>query len=75
MRIPISLAGLYWPVTITDKHMQIGCEMHTFSDWDKFKGRRIKAMDTNALEFWKELKSALMALCRSHEAKIKEGDR
>ena len=60
---PICISGLYWPVTITDNHMRIGCEMHLKTEWNNFDDARIKLMDSRALEFWNQYKGILLFLC------------
>jgi hypothetical protein len=73
-RPPIQIHNLEngWPVTILDEHMEIGCELHTFDEWRKFKDSRIKLMDKNALAFWKWYGPALLALCKAREAKAEK---
>ena len=63
---PINIIGLTWSVTITSTHMCIGCERHTHADWGKFKSKRIKIMNDRAVDFWKQHKAMLLALCKSH---------
>ena len=46
--------------------MQIGCEIHTFDEWEGFEDRRLLEMDSRrALEFWRVYKPALMAICKT----------
>ena len=69
-RAPIQVYGLAYPIAILDAHMQIGCELHTFDEWDGFDDERISQMDgVNARRFWRDHKSSLMALCRLRAAK------
>jgi hypothetical protein len=69
-RAPLQLYGLAYTVTILDAHMQVGCELHTFDEWDGFDDERISRMDgVNARRFWRDHKVALMLLCRSREVK------
>jgi hypothetical protein len=66
----VLINGLLWAITITDRHMQIGCQFHGIEVWDKFTDAEIAAMDgKNALRFWRDNKDALMMLARSHEKK------
>ena len=63
---PIQLYGLHWTVTILDAHMQIGCELHSLTEWAEFDDARIVAMDgRDALRFWRDHKDALLSLARS----------
>jgi uncharacterized protein YjbI with pentapeptide repeats len=65
-RAPLQLFGLMWPVHILDTYMQIGCELHTLSDWACFDDERIARMDgRDALRFWRAHKDALLALADS----------
>ena len=59
----VHVCGLRWPVTITDNHMQIGCELHTSAAWERFSDREIAAMDgRDALKFWYEHKASLFGI-------------
>ena len=63
---PINIIGLVYPITITDMHMQIGCERHLIADWAAFEDRRILNMDGKAaLTFWRAHKSHLIAMCEA----------
>ena len=61
----LNVLGLRWPITISDTRMQVGCELHTFPEWESFDDERINKMDRGALKFWRQHKAALMALCGS----------
>src|SRR5690606_34315494 len=51
---PIQIGGLHWFVLILDQHMQIGCELHSLYDWERFDERRIAEMDgREAVRFWR----------------------
>lgn len=65
----IHIIGLLWDVTITDMHIQIGCELHTISDWSKFKDSRIKLMSSEALAFWAEHKTWIIKTAKKNEVK------
>jgi hypothetical protein len=45
-----------------DKHIKIGCQMHTKTRWKKFTDKQISTMDLHALEFWKENKKWILSL-------------
>ena len=66
-RRPLQLYGLRWPVTIFDRHMQIGCEFHALSEWAAFDDRRIADMEDGreALKFWRAHKDTLLGLARA----------
>ena len=62
-RDTVCVDDLLWPVTITDNHMQIGCELHTFAAWERFSDREIAAMDgRDAPKFWYEHKASLFGI-------------
>ncbi|WP_422366383.1 pentapeptide repeat-containing protein [Pelagibius sp.] len=66
-KAPLQIHGLRWLVYILDTHMQIGCELHSHDEWAGFDDRRILEMEgRTALDFWRDHKAALMALCASH---------
>jgi hypothetical protein len=45
--------------------MQIGCQLHTISEWSAFDDRKIISMDRAALRFWRAHKESLLALAAS----------
>ena len=64
-RVPLQVHGLLWSVTILDQHMQIGCELHSLHDWERFDERRIAEMDgREAVRFWRAHGPGLLALAR-----------
>jgi hypothetical protein len=65
---PISITGLYWDVLISESYMVIGCQRHEHSKWKAFDDETISDMASNALAFWKQNKSFLMAACKAHRA-------
>ena len=72
-RAPLQLYGLDYPVTILDEHMQIGCELHSLSDWAGFDNERIARMDgLRARRFWDAHKDALLALAKSDNRQTAE---
>jgi hypothetical protein len=74
--IQIFIPG-YWSIWVLDRHMQIGCEIHTFDEWAAFDDRRIMEMDkSRALKFWRSYKPVLMAMCatRSQESEKKAAE-
>ena len=61
---PINLIGLPYSITITDRHMRIGCEHHAISDWFAFDDRKIAQMDgIRASRFWKSYRDILLCVC------------
>ena len=50
-------------ITVTDKHIRIGCEQHLKSEWLNFSDREILEMDgKKALEFWRIFKPVAISL-------------
>lgn len=48
-RMPlIMLEGLKYKIIIFDRHIQVGCEIHTIRDWNTFTEDDITAFDTEA---------------------------
>ena len=63
---PINIVGLYYNVTIYNDLIQIGCELHSVSEWENFTDRRILEMDgKKALEFWKVWKDTVIGTSRN----------
>ena len=72
---PINIIGLYWAVTITDRHMQIGCERHLIEEWAEFDDRRILQMDgKEALTFWRSHKATLLGICTDTGRPLKDSN-
>jgi len=64
----------YWTIFVLDSHLQIGCEIHTFDEWEGFDDRQILQMDSRrALEFRQIYKPALMAICKTRGLRSGEG--
>ena len=62
-KAPLQLFGLRWSVTVLDAHMQIGCELHSLTEWANFDDARIAVMDgRHALRFWRTYKAVLLGL-------------
>lgn len=52
-----------YEITVTDKHIKIGCQQHLKSEWKDFEDRKIIEMDgKKALEFWRMFKPVLESL-------------
>ena len=60
----IDVRGLSYDVTITRVGLFIGCKAYAHEEWKEFDDFAIFDMDgTKAIEFWKEYKELLLALC------------
>ncbi len=74
-KAPLQIHGLTWPVVVSDRHIQIGCEVHETEIWHKFSDREIAAMDgTAAFRFWKRWKDVVLAAADAHQSKIEQKD-
>ena len=52
-----------YKITVTDKHIKIGCQQHLKNEWKDFEDRKIIEMDgKKALEFWRIFKPVLESL-------------
>ena len=52
-----------YKITVTDKHIKIGCQQHLKNEWKAFEDREIIKMDgKKALEFWRMFKPVLESL-------------
>jgi hypothetical protein len=67
-KTPIQVQGIGpWPVIIFDRHMKIGCQLHSLAEWEAFDNREIIAMDgRDAAKFWAINKDMLLGLARAH---------
>ena len=58
---PKVITGLLYTLTITDEHLRVGCQVHTFHEWRTKTEREVLAMDgKSALVFYKETLIPLM---------------
>lgn len=66
IRIPIFISGLPWDITIMDTKMKIGCEIHTFEEWDNFSKNEILNMEgEESFYFWEEYKESLRTIIKN----------
>ena len=56
--------GLKYIALITDGYMRLGCKRYKHSEWAAFSDEQISEMDDGALEFWKQWKEPLLAMCK-----------
>ena len=69
---PVVITGLNYVITITDKHIKIGCEFHLITEWKKFSDKRILEMDgKSALTFWKNHKKVIIETAVFHSNREK----
>ena len=66
-KTPIQIpCGLRYIALVTDSYMRLGCKRYTHSEWAAFSDAQISKMDSHALEFWKQWKEPLLAICKAH---------
>ena len=70
-KTPLQLYNLHWPICITEQHMQIGCKTYMHEEWSSFDDKTIDEMERRALEFWREWKEPLLAMCAAHRGEKK----
>jgi len=63
---PIQISGFRWWINITEKHIQIGCQIHRADEWFKFTDNEIAKMHTEALEFWNKHKVIIKNIWEFH---------
>ena len=68
-KTPLSVVGLRYWCLISDGYMRLGCKRFTHEEWANFNDEKIKEMDYGALEFWKQWKVPLLAMCAAHAIK------
>jgi hypothetical protein len=69
---PIQIqCGLRYIALITDGYMRLGCKRYTHAEWAAFSDDEIEKMDSGALEFWKQWKEPLLAMCKAHSGESK----
>jgi len=65
-KAPLSILTFHYNVLIFDAHMEIGCESHSFEEWEAFTDEEILRMDgEKAIRFWKTHKGHLLGLCKT----------
>ena len=60
----VHIIGLNWDITISDYHIQIGCELHTIEQWEKFTDKEILDMGPNSLNWWKDFRSIILKIAK-----------
>jgi uncharacterized protein YjbI with pentapeptide repeats len=63
---PIQISGLKWWITITEKHIQIGCQVHKAEEWFGFKDADIAKMHEEALPWWNKNKKLIKSAWELH---------
>ena len=65
---PVFIYGMPWLVIVTNKFLIIGCKRYTHSEWVSFDDTTIACMEKRALEFWRQWKAPLLAICAAQAA-------
>src|SRR3990170_3782287 len=69
-KAPIQISGFEWPVTIWDRHMQIGCEFHSHEEWQNFsEADWLRMGSKEALNLKHKQFPLLLGLCNWHRPK------
>jgi len=63
----IQIVGLKWCIIIIKNQIQIGCEIHSPEQWEKFNDEEINKMNTNALNWWKQNKKNIFYIYKNFE--------
>ena len=63
------ITGLIWPAYITKGFIRVGCQAHSLDMWRNFSDQEIAEMARGALDFWKQNKEMIIALCERFEDK------
>ena len=66
---PIVITGLQWWILITDNYLRIGCQRHSHAKWAEMSNDDIDVMNSSALDFWKQWREPLLAMCKAHKGK------
>ena len=66
---PLVVTGLRYWCLISDGYMRLGCKRFTHEEWAEFSDDVIEKMNSCALEFWKQWKESLLAMCKAHAVK------
>ena len=67
-KAPLTVVGLRYWCLISEGYMRLGCKRFAHAEWESFSDEEISEMDDGALEFWKQWKSPLIAMCKQHAA-------
>ena len=52
---------------IFDKHIKIGCQLHSTEEWEVADDTQIATMASGALEFWRKHKDRILYLAKAHQ--------
>ena len=61
---PICLTGGEYLVTITDRHVQVGCHCHTTEEW--------RTLTPQAAPFLESIREHVLEIAALHQARVKE---
>jgi hypothetical protein len=63
----LAVNGLYWPIAISETHMQIGCQNHKIDRWVSFSEDDLAAMDPHALAFMQSNEEMIKMLIQAKQ--------
>jgi hypothetical protein len=63
--------GLKYFCIISDNYMRLGCKRYTHEEWCNFNDTEISNMDSEALAFWTQWRSPLLAMCSAHKSSLR----
>ena len=64
----INVLGCRWSITISDKHVQIGCVLRSIAQWEKMTDSRIKVLGyAEEIDWWHKHKDIVLALVANRE--------
>lgn len=64
---PLLIDTPEYGICIFEKYMQIGCQLHTIEEWERFNNRQIMAMDgLNATRWWHTHRDKLLAQAKEY---------
>lgn len=56
-----------WIAYIQRDVIQIGCQVHSVTEWANFSDEEISEMHSNAIEYWKKHKKIILAIAQGEE--------
>jgi hypothetical protein len=67
----IFINGLKYNIWRWGSMLKIGCKRHTIEEWKNFDDKKIKSMDSGALDWWSEHKTWILNLLPNEKEIIK----
>lgn len=67
---PINIIAIDYPVTITETHMSIGCQIKLHAEWEHLTENDAQAIDSHGKEFYRYFKHTLISLMTFQHNKV-----